>query len=932
MGEGWSDYYGLLMTIQPSDVSTTTRPVGNYLFAQGPNGAGIRSFPYTTDTGVNPFTYDDIKTESVPHGVGSVWATMLWDMTWALIDEYGFDPDLYNGTGGNNIAMHLVTEGLKLQPCSPGFVDGRDAILQADQILYGGANQCLIWKAFADRGLGASASQGSSGDRSDGVEAFDMPGTCVVELDKTADVSEALPGENIVYTITATNNSSESKTNLVITDPIPANTIFVSATNGGTMSGGVVTFPAFDLGIGASNSVSFTVQIDPATVPDIPDFIDDMENGAAAWNTSNTGNSSWGLSTAQANSGSTSWFAADVTSTSIANLVTLEPLQLSSTSELTFSHNYDTEVTWDGGVVEISQDNGSTWTDLGSHFTANGYNSTINNSRPAFSGNSNGFISSTVDLSSFIGPALIRFQMNCDQAVGGVGWYIDDVVVNNQQLAIPNTAEIDVDGISYFASLDQATTVLIDPNALVIQTSIEDVLCDGDSNGKAWVTASNGTGSYTYSWSTGTTTDTIFNLTAGNYVVTVNDGVSSKVASAIISSPSPLSLTMSSTDATAGTGGTATAAVSGGTPAYSYNWSNGGNTATISDLAPGTYDVSVTDFNGCLETGTVDVIDPTNCNDNLIVVEITMDQWPEDITVIVRDDAGNQLYIKAYDNSTPDGATVFDYICVPDDCYEVEIDDSFGDGLCQNGNIVGSYKVSDGATNQVFFEGCDIGGGVIHDLCYPLLSLSSTHIDPSCTGLSDGSIDLTVHDGSPNPSFSYSNGATTEDVTGLQAGIYTVTVTDGVTEVIETVEIYQSKATVYVDNGINEGSLYYAATNACITDTINFEDVLMNEVIVVNQEVPLQDGHIVNGLGLQLITVSGDNSNRIFNIASGATVEIYNMTLQDAVESINGGAINNNGTLILENVVFKNNMEGTILKSLTNRGSLVIKGNVIMQE
>jgi hypothetical protein len=309
-----------------------------------------------------------------------------------------------------------------------------------------------------------------------------------------------------------------------------------------------------------------------------------------------------------------------------------------------------------------------------------------------------------------------------------------------------------------------------------------------------------------------------------------------------------------------------------------------------------------------------------------------MDQWPEDITVIVRDDAGNQLYIKAYDNSTPDGATVFDYICVPDDCYEVEIDDSFGDGLCQNGNIVGSYKVSDGATNQVFFEGCDIGGGVIHDLCYPLLSLSSTHIDPSCTGLSDGSIDLTVHDGSPNPSFSYSNGATTEDVTGLQAGIYTVTVTDGVTEVIETVEIYQSKATVYVDNGINEGSLYYAATNACITDTINFEDVLMNEVIVVNQEVPLQDGHIVNGLGLQLITVSGDNSNRIFNIASGATVEIYNMTLQDAVESINGGAINNNGTLILENVVFKNNMEGTILKSLTNRGSLVIKGNVIMQE
>jgi subtilisin-like proprotein convertase family protein len=103
---------------------------------------------------------------------------MVWEMTWALIDDFGFDPDLINGSGGNNLALQLVVDGLKLQPCSPGFVDGRNAILLADQNNNGGANQCTIWEAFAKRGLGYSASQGSSGSRSDGTQAFNLPPAC----------------------------------------------------------------------------------------------------------------------------------------------------------------------------------------------------------------------------------------------------------------------------------------------------------------------------------------------------------------------------------------------------------------------------------------------------------------------------------------------------------------------------------------------------------------------------------------------------------------------------------------------------------------------------------------------------------------------------------------------------------------------------------
>lgn len=177
MGEGWSDWIGLVMTMTSNDVATQGRGYGTFAVNQSVTGGGIRPTPYSTDTSVSPFTYGITNNPglTVPHGIGYMWAQMLWDLTWALIDEYGFDSDLYTGNGGNNIAIQLVTDGLKLQSCSPGFVDGRDAILAADELANDGANKCLIWEVFAARGLGWSADQGSPFERNDQVEAFDMP-------------------------------------------------------------------------------------------------------------------------------------------------------------------------------------------------------------------------------------------------------------------------------------------------------------------------------------------------------------------------------------------------------------------------------------------------------------------------------------------------------------------------------------------------------------------------------------------------------------------------------------------------------------------------------------------------------------------------------------------------------------------------------------
>ena len=187
MGEGWSDYIAMVMTIQPGDQAEDIRGLASY---SSGNPLGIREAPYSTDFGINDYTYADVNGNvSVPHGVGFVWATMLWEMTWDLIDEHGFDADIYNGTGGNNIAFQLVMDGMKLQNCSPGFVNGRDAILEADRLANAGENQCLIWEAFARRGLGLSASQGSSNSTTDGTEAFDVPTTPGCLVLATRDIS-----------------------------------------------------------------------------------------------------------------------------------------------------------------------------------------------------------------------------------------------------------------------------------------------------------------------------------------------------------------------------------------------------------------------------------------------------------------------------------------------------------------------------------------------------------------------------------------------------------------------------------------------------------------------------------------------------------------------------------------------------------------------
>jgi hypothetical protein len=169
LGEGWSDFFAISFLTGKNVELDAPVSIGSYL-VQRPRG--VRAYPYSTDLRLNPLTFGDIQFNTDVHWQGTVWCAMLWEIRQAMIERYGFD-------AGRTAAERLIIDGLKMTPVSPLFTDARDALVLADQITNGGANQELLWKAFAKRGLGASALTSAafpgSGFRIAAVEAYDLP-------------------------------------------------------------------------------------------------------------------------------------------------------------------------------------------------------------------------------------------------------------------------------------------------------------------------------------------------------------------------------------------------------------------------------------------------------------------------------------------------------------------------------------------------------------------------------------------------------------------------------------------------------------------------------------------------------------------------------------------------------------------------------------
>ncbi|MCD0456531.1 T9SS-dependent M36 family metallopeptidase [Chryseobacterium sp. LC2016-27] len=188
MGEGWSDFFALMLTNKPGDNANVPRSVGTYASGQSTAGAGLRPAKYSPDLSINNYTYGKTNGmeieedgEIVPdvHSIGFIWASMLWDLHWQYAAKYGYSSDvLANKNSGSARVLQLVTDALKLQACNPTFIDGRNAILSAEMLTTKGEDRCMIWKTFAKRGLGLNALAGNKMNINDQKEDFSIPKDC----------------------------------------------------------------------------------------------------------------------------------------------------------------------------------------------------------------------------------------------------------------------------------------------------------------------------------------------------------------------------------------------------------------------------------------------------------------------------------------------------------------------------------------------------------------------------------------------------------------------------------------------------------------------------------------------------------------------------------------------------------------------------------
>ncbi|KAF9424466.1 Fungalysin/Thermolysin Extracellular metalloproteinase 5 [Entomortierella beljakovae] len=181
MGEGWGDFFATMFRQKKKHNYESEFPMGSY--ANG--GQGIRRFPYSTNLESNPetFKYMDGPAYWGVHAKGEVWAQMLFEVYQNLHLRLPFTKDWYTEdktSYANTLVLQLVVDGLKLQPCTPSFIQARDAIIQAEKVLTKGKYRCDIWKAFSKRGLGPKAKVvgANSPWGSIRTESFELPKTC----------------------------------------------------------------------------------------------------------------------------------------------------------------------------------------------------------------------------------------------------------------------------------------------------------------------------------------------------------------------------------------------------------------------------------------------------------------------------------------------------------------------------------------------------------------------------------------------------------------------------------------------------------------------------------------------------------------------------------------------------------------------------------
>ncbi|MFN5887231.1 MAG: hypothetical protein ACK438_04615, partial [Flavobacteriales bacterium] len=413
---------------------------------------------------------------------------------------------------------------------------------------------------------------------------------------------------------------------------------------------------------------------------------------------------------------------------------------------------------------------------------------------------------------AIVGPILCNAGVTdvLVSASGGTVNYSGTGLINNVSAGSYTYTVTDANNCTANASI-----TVTDPDVITLTTSVTDVLCNAGNDGAVDLTVTGGTPGFTFAWSDGSSNEDLSTVVAGNYSVTVNDANGCTAsANVTINEPSAISTTTSSTPASCNPDGSASVTASGGVPGYTYLWSNGATTNSITGVAAGNYTVNVTDANACTVSASVTIAQtsgltasatistPVACNGGTAVVNVTASGGTAPLSGIgsFTVSAGNQSFTVTDAN----GCSVVATLTVTE---PTALSASVGtsnvtcnganDGIL-SANVTGgtpnySYSWSNGqSTNTI----TNLGPGSINltvtdgngcvatgtgTIVEPTaLGATNTAINISCNGAQDGSIDLTVSGGTPGYTYLWNdpNNTSSEDLSNASAGTYTVLITD----------------------------------------------------------------------------------------------------------------------------------------------------------
>ena len=451
-------------------------------------------------------------------------------------------------------------------------------------------------------------------------------------------------------------------------------------------------------------------------------------------------------------------------------------------------------------------------------------------------------------------------------------WITGDTgsTISNLCAGIYSVTVMDANGNQYAQFIN-----LVNPPPVFINFEILDESCPGNCDGVVRANVTGGTPPYTYAWTGGLSGATNTGVCPGNYTLTVTDANNcTQTMTATVNAVTSLNVTLSQgvpITCNGGCNGSVVAGVTGGQAPYSYKWSNGATTSSITGLCAGSYTVTVTDANFCTSIQTFNLTQPTPIN---IVATVTNSacSGSGSGSISLGVTGGGAPYGYAWGGITPNPGNVSTVNNLAAGSYTVTVTDANG---C---NVVKTIGVSNsgGPTNA-----------------------NATLTTPTCASGNNGQISVSPTGGTPPYSYAWSTGGTGNSITGLSVGIYVVTITAN--NGCKLVEVFDLQAPAAIEanglvtnascNGTCDGSITINPTggtgaynvvwsnggsslvnsNLCsgnytvtITDANNCQKI---ETFTVNDPAVLQSNIVIN----QDVLCNGDCNGEVEAFPSGGT-------------------------------------------------------------